>query len=267
MRSKRLNCPACKATDLEVIFTRDEWNFFAREQNDARKNFSAAMDKNMLLSFNNMMRCVVCGTTFTDFVPDKDSLSDFYQKYYGNDGYLAKINRKVSLNQRRIFVLKTLIKGRRFIDVGCNVGCSVEAARRNGFNATGLEIDSTAIGHAHSLYPENRFIVGTIEAAPSGEVFDLVYCTEVLEHVQDTNYFIESLAKLVAPGGVMFLTSPDSGHRTVRDKLATWDSVKPPEHLTLFTRRGIKTALKPLFKRIFILPNSKPGLQVIAFKS
>ncbi len=236
------------------------------EQNDSRKVFSDAMNKNMSLSFDNMMRCVFCKTTFTDFVPDKNSLSDFYHEYYGNDGYLAKITRKVSRNQRRIFVLKFLIKGRRFIDIGCNVGCSVKAARRNGFESTGLEIDSAAIAHANSLYPKNRFVLGTIEAAPKDETFDLVYCTEVLEHVQDADYFIESLAKLTAPKGVMFLTTPDSGHRTVRDTLATWDAVKPPEHLTLFTRRGIKIALKTGFKRVFVLPNSKPGLQVVAFK-
>lgn len=263
MRHYRPHCPGCKSSGIQAVFSRDEWASALKDQNDARCGFARAMDENASLAFDNMMMCPACGTAFTDFTPDAAALSEFYQEYYGNSGYLAKVDIKVSLNVRRIFALKLLMRGRRFIDVGCNVGCSVEAARRNGFNATGLELDATALEHARSLFPKNRFIVGGVEAAPEGEEFDLVYCTEVIEHVPDTESFIESLAKLVAPRGVLSLTCPQAGPR---EALMLMTELRPPEHITLFSRRGIKAALAPWFKHVLVLPNLKPGNQVIALK-
>ena len=264
MRTTRAQCPGCKSKEFEPVFSRKEWTSFVEGENDQRRRFAKAMDENASLAFENMLLCSLCGTAFTDFVPPDSALSDFYQQYYGNSGYLAKASRKVSLNVRRIFVLKLLTRGRRFMDVGCNVGCAVEAARRNGFAATGLELDATAIEHAKSLFPANRYIVGGVTAAPVGEVFDLVYCTEVIEHVPDTASFIDSISKLVAPGGILSLTCPEAG---ARDALIGMPELRPPEHLTLFSHQGIKSALAPWFKRVLVLPNFKSGNQVIAFKA
>jgi 2-polyprenyl-3-methyl-5-hydroxy-6-metoxy-1,4-benzoquinol methylase len=263
MRNYRSQCPGCKSNQVESVFSRNEWASFVKDKNDQRLLFLKAMDENASLAFDYMMRCSVCKTAFTDFVPPESALSGFYQHYYGNSGYLAKVNLKVSLNLRRIFALKLLTRDRRFVDVGCNVGCSVEAARRNGFAATGLELDATAIEHAKLLFPGNRFIAGSVEAAPAGEVFGLVYCTEVIEHVPDTESFVAALAKLVAPRGILSLTCPQAGPR---NELIGMPELRPPEHLTLFSRRGIKAALAPWFKRVVVLPNLKRGNQVIAFK-
>jgi hypothetical protein len=65
---------------------------------------------------------------------------------------------------------------------------------------------------------------------------------------------------------VLFLTTPDAGHRTVRGDLLRWGMICPPEHLTLFTRDGVRAALAPHFRRIVVLPNAKPGVRALAFK-
>ena len=100
---------------------------------------------------------------------------------------------------------------------------------------------------------------------PGGD-FDLVYCSEVIEHVPDVGHFVRQLAALVAPGGVLLLTTPDSGHKRVRNDMLHWETVRPPEHLTLFTRAGVRATLAPHFHRVVILPNAKPGVQALAFK-
>lgn len=214
-----------------------------------------------------MLRCRSCGTLFACRIPDAAALHDFYQTYDGNDGYQRKLARKVGLETRRIFLLKWLVRGRRFLDVGCNVGAAVEGARRNGFTATGLEIDAAAVAIARSAFPGNAFVCGNLDALPADGRFDLVYCTEVLEHVPDPAAFARALAGVVAPGGVLFLTTPDAGHRSVRNALLDWAEVKPPEHLTLFTKRGVRALLRPDFTSFRFLPNAKPGVQVIARRS
>jgi len=266
-RIGRLNsCPACGTSNPSVAFTRPEWSHFASTTTDSRRDFAAAMQADPALAFDAFLRCGGCGTVFTDHVPSTAALSRFYQQYHGNPGYLAKLDRKLALEKRRIFLLKFLTRGRRFLDVGCNIGCAVEAARRNGFTATGLELDETAVAIARERFPRNEFVAGTLDALAPDRAFDLVYCSEVIEHVPYVGRFVRQLATLVAPGGVLLLTTPDSGHRQVRDDVLHWDTLRPPEHLTLFTRPGLRAALAPHFRRIVILPNAKPGVQALAFK-
>jgi 2-polyprenyl-3-methyl-5-hydroxy-6-metoxy-1,4-benzoquinol methylase len=160
--------------------------------------------------------------------------------------------------------LKWLMAGRRFLDVGCNIGCAVEGARRNGFVSTGLDLSDFALKIARNRFPQNRFIFGTIDAAETTTKYDLVYCTEVLEHVASPQDFLRSLASLVASGGILFLTTPDAGHVSLRGNTINWGQVKPPEHITLFTRSGLREALAPYFRSIWFWPNMKPGIHLIA---
>jgi SAM-dependent methyltransferase len=261
---RRERCPACGSDRIAVAFDRQSWGRQFAGSADRRGGLAGMMEAEPALAFEAMLRCGACGTLFTDRVPELAALDSFYQSYHGNDGYLNKAARKLALEKRRVFMLKWLTSGRRFLDAGCNIGCAVEAARWNGFAATGLDLSTEALRIGRERFPRNRFLHGTIEVLQRGEVFDLVYCTEVLEHVPDPQRFLRSLAGTVASGGVLFLTTPDAGHSSVRDKLIGWDQVKPPEHIALFTKAGLRQALAPLFRTLWFVPNRKPGIQLAA---
>ena len=73
------------------------------------------------------------------------------------------------------------------------------------------------------------------------------------------------LAAISRPGGRVFITTPDIGHRRVPDDVTEWDMFSPPTHVqffdaatiaTLFERHGFR-----LRRRYFKL---KPGLQILA---
>ncbi|MBB5372002.1 methyltransferase domain-containing protein [Acidocella aromatica] len=256
-------CPACGSADLAAAFTRAEWRAAAP---DMRQDDEAAMQADPDLAFGAILRCSVCGTVCTDRVPTPAALGRFYGAYRSNTAYLAKLDKKLARDSRRLAWLKRLVRGRRFLDVGCNIGCTVEAARRHGFDATGLELGEDAVAIARERFPGNEFLTGTLDALPPGRQFDLVQCVEVIEHVPDVPRFAAGLAATVAPGGVLFLTTPDAGHWRVRGDLLRWEALRPPEHLALFTRAGVRAALAPHFRRIVVLPNAKPGVRVLAFK-
>ncbi len=206
----RTRCPACESEKTDAIFNRQAWarqfaagsgsgrplqpaseSASARrpatqratpanagvDRYDSRTTLMAMMEADPELRFEDILRCEHCGTLFTDRVPAVPALNRFYAAYYANDGYLRKVDRKLALEQRRIFIMKWLVSGRRFLDVGCNIGCAVEAARRNGFTATGIDLTPYALRIARERFPKNRFLEGTIDALEAGTVFDLVYCT------------------------------------------------------------------------------------------
>jgi 2-polyprenyl-3-methyl-5-hydroxy-6-metoxy-1,4-benzoquinol methylase len=262
----RTACPACGLVQLTAQFDRKSWSDQFAHSKDVRKTFADMMSADPRLAFEQMLMCNNCGTLFTDRVPPIEALGDFYTSHYGDTVHLGKMARKLALEKRRIFLLKWLMRGRRFLDVGCNIGCAVEAARWNGFTATGIELNAEAVKIARNNFPRNQFVESTIDDLTTTQVFDMVYCTEVLEHVPDPKTFIESLGRALVPGGVLFLSTPDAGHASVRRKLFSWDSVKPPEHLTLFTKDGMRHALSPVFTAPRFFPNRKPGIQLIAWR-
>src|SRR5207302_6586570 len=100
----------------------------------------------------------------------------------------------------------------------------------------GVDLDRPSIEYGRKHYPDNEFHCGTIEnlAATDPEPFDLVYTSEVIEHVPDVRSFCGNISKVLRPGGCLFITTPDISHwRRPRD-VRKWDGFGPPAHLIYF---------------------------------
>ena len=129
-------------------------------------------------------------------------------------------------------------RGRRFLDAGCNAGFATEAARTLGFDALGVDVDPVTIDTARQLFPKARFAAEDIATlATRGEQFDVLYCSEVIEHLPRPLPFLHSLRQLLAPGGRALLTTPDLGHRSLPEHLIGTEMIRPPEHLLYFDPR------------------------------
>jgi 2-polyprenyl-6-hydroxyphenyl methylase/3-demethylubiquinone-9 3-methyltransferase len=113
------------------------------------------------------------------------------------------------------------LAGRRAIDVGCGAGLLAEPLARLGAQVTAIDAapESIAVARAHAekqgLSIDYR--AGAVEDLRA-ESFDLVTSMEVIEHVTDPASFVVNLAGLLAPGGLMIVSTPN---RTPLSKLAT----------------------------------------------
>ena len=112
------------------------------------------------------------------------------------------------------------LEGKTALDVGCGAGLLAEPLARLGAKVTAVdaapELIEVAKAHAEGqgLAIDYRAIgVEQVE----GE-FDLVSSMEVVEHVADPQIFIGDLAKRLAPGGLLVLSTPN---RTAWSKLLT----------------------------------------------
>jgi len=104
------------------------------------------------------------------------------------------------------------LTGRRAIDVGCGAGLLAEPLARLGAAVTAIDAAPENIAVA-KLHAENQglsidYRAGGVEAL-HGDSFDLVTSMEVIEHVADPAAFVESLAGLLAPQGIMILSTPN----------------------------------------------------------
>ncbi|MDX2346851.1 MAG: bifunctional 2-polyprenyl-6-hydroxyphenol methylase/3-demethylubiquinol 3-O-methyltransferase UbiG [Legionella sp.] len=96
------------------------------------------------------------------------------------------------------------------LDIGCGGGVLSEGLAKKGAHVTGLDVEAGAIqtarAHAKTHDLNIHYVCEPVEhfKAP---LFDAVTCLEMLEHVDHPELIIESAARLVKPGGYVFLST------------------------------------------------------------
>ncbi len=100
------------------------------------------------------------------------------------------------------------LKGSKVLDLGCGGGLLAEEFAKKDADVTGVDIAENAIkvamNHAQGNELVIDYVVGSAEEIPAGDdTFDVVVCSDCLEHVDDLEKVIDN--REVAPGG-----DPDS---------------------------------------------------------
>lgn len=104
------------------------------------------------------------------------------------------------------------LKGVRTLDLGCGGGVVSAPLARMGAELTAIDASEEAIGAART-YAEQAGLDIRFECAPAealaarGERFQLVAALEIIEHVADVKAFLEAASALVAPGGLLVLST------------------------------------------------------------
>ncbi len=103
-------------------------------------------------------------------------------------------------------------EGLNLLDIGCGGGLLSEPMARLGFAVTGADASEKNVKTAGTHAAENGlkidYRVTTAESlAAAGLMFDVVLNMEVVEHVADLPSYLSACAKLVRPGGLMFVAT------------------------------------------------------------
>jgi ubiquinone/menaquinone biosynthesis C-methylase UbiE len=150
--------------------------------------------------------------------------------------------------RRRALLLREAGQGERVLDLGCGAGRFVAALRDAGADPVGVELAAAALERARRNVPgADLRLVAPGGSLPLGHgEIDLVWCSEVLEHVPDTVAFLTEVRRVLRPRGRLLVTVPDHGRlkRTLL-ALAHYDAHYDPlgEHLRFYTRRSLTRAL------------------------
>ena len=106
------------------------------------------------------------------------------------------------------------------LDVGCGAGLAAEAFARAGHDVLGLDAGEAVIAaaerHAAGQDLSLRYRAGTLASliAESAQ-FDAITAFEVIEHVPEPRGFLAELASLLAPGGVLVLSTLNRTRRSL----------------------------------------------------
>ncbi len=121
---------------------------------------------------------------------------------------------------------RRFVAGRRVLDAACGEGYGTALLGAVAADAVGVDIDAATVAHAagvHGARPNVGYVHGSVTALPfAAASFDAVVSFETIEHLDaaDQLRMIEEFARVLSPGGLLLLSSPDKrrysderGHR------------------------------------------------------
>ena len=104
-------------------------------------------------------------------------------------------------------------RGKRVLDIACGEGYGSALLAREAASVTGVDISADAIAHARRAYADVANVdyrQGSCTAIPLPDAsVDLAVSFETIEHIHEQAAFVAELARVLAPDGVLLLSSPD----------------------------------------------------------
>jgi 2-polyprenyl-3-methyl-5-hydroxy-6-metoxy-1,4-benzoquinol methylase len=180
----------------------------------------------------SVVQCQGCGLVYVNPRLDAEARHRHY-----NSGESSRIEYYLDVEaaDRRSFgeVLdraERMVPGKgELLDIGPNVGTCLALARERGWRVRGIEINAEAARHCREARGLD-VITGTLqpETYPEGR-FDVVLMGDVIEHVASPTYLMLTVARMLRPGGVALVSTPD-----IAGWVARLLQVKPVEHLHYF---------------------------------
>jgi len=217
----RRACPTCGGTDETLEFEKDHMR---------------------------IVRCRACDLVFVNPTFDEAHYeevyaSQAYQEIVRDLGIKSHEYRVQRFGSERVRMMSEHLRvnGRppRYLDVGCSTGFVVEAARDKGWEATGIDLNPSAIEFGRSRGLDIR-TVALDDAGFAPGSFDAVSLFDVLEHLLDPRRTLRMCVDLLAPGGILFLYVPnfDSASRLLMGANAHF--IWPTHHLNYYTPTTIR---------------------------
>ena len=148
-------------------------------------------------------------------------------------------------------------KGLKILDAGCGNGEFSEFIKNMGFDVVGIDISVSAVEKAKTRNPGIDFRVHSVEDLlpfNDGE-FDVIWSTEVLEHVFDVHACLCQFNRILKPEGQLILTVPYHGFiKNMAIALFGFERHYNPDisHIRFFTKDSIdKCLVRAGFSPIF----------------
>ncbi len=154
------------------------------------------------------------------------------------------IEKRVKKCNKRVRFVKRATLGRRLLDVGCNLGLFMEAARRSGFDVEGIEPAKPLAEKARQIFKH------VVQSAPLEEIsfpenktFDVITMWHVFEHLENPFDCLIKVRKWLNDVGILIIEVPNSASVDMRFLGEEWGKLQPFHHWWHFNPKAITLLL------------------------
>jgi 2-polyprenyl-3-methyl-5-hydroxy-6-metoxy-1,4-benzoquinol methylase len=175
-----------------------------------------------------------------ELTPLQENSKELYDSFYGDDHALQEYyddeyrlgffnlimsyleSEKISFNDKDV------------IDVGCGVGFLLLAIKEKFHtrSLTGSDFSQNAIDFSKKKFPGINFFRQDLNDPIPGN-YDIILCTEVLEHLEKPYLAIKNMLNALRPGGTMIITVPNGRYDSLNEHINFWS----PESWRFFLER------------------------------
>ncbi len=215
-------CPLCRSQEMKGVFVKDGYP---------------------------IVQCVTCGLQSVHPMPTSEEIVTHYQraayfhgeKEQGYREYTAMRKALLPLFQRRMAQIDERFPQRgRLLDFGCAAGYFLEVAQAHGWEVAGVELSAEMAERARAQ--THAPVARELDELEGG--FDVITLWEVVEHLPRPVETLAALRRRLRPGGLLMLSTPNTGHWQALREPAAWEGYRPPSHLVFFTAETLSRALE-----------------------
>ncbi len=197
----------------------------------------------------NLYKCKNCKLLFVFPVPKLiDVYDDNYfsgaERGFGYVDYDADKEPMISAFNYYIDLINNLgVSGGKLLDIGAATGFFMSIAKKRGFSVVGVELSDFAAKKGR----ENGLDIVTgdlLNTNFEGESFDVITMFDVLEHVPDPKKLIQEVSRIVRPGGLIIINTPDAESLWAKVLGKRWQLIMPPEHINYFSPQNLSMYLE-----------------------
>lgn len=221
MPLKNNNCPLCGHEGFKVILSQTRSGRIVRCQNCGFYYTNSLNKERVIVSKDNSA-----------------AYDDVSREYYLTKLKEKIVNANLHLNDIEEY---TKIKG-RLLDIGAYLGIFIQEAQKRGWQAQGIEPVREAAKFAQEKFSLPVENVSLEEFNSLDGSFDLITMYQVIEHLADPVASIEKVNKLLKPGGLLVIETPNIDNNWFKIFKSKWRNFIP-EHFQFFDKRTLKFLL------------------------
>lgn len=195
-------------------------------------------------------RCGECGALFLDPMLSELELGSFYPEVYYSHQPVPAARSGHGWRQRlRAALLPIAPKepdfetAGRMLDIGCGSGWMLDHYEDLGWEAEGVEYSESACEAGRAAGRSIR-AGSLLDARFPDDHFDYVRSNHSFEHMNNPHETLDEMARILKPGGTLFLGVPDSSGLTARIFQDEWYYIGAPVHVINYDRRNLGELLQ-----------------------
>ena len=192
----------------------------------------------------NLVRCAGCRSLFLDDLSSPPHIEDS-PAVRDHINFYVELSAGIDVMADLLYKVRT--RGiRNYLEIGCGFGFVLDFARHVfGWRVAGVDPGIIARTGEKDLGLEIAPDYVTPGYDFGGRRFDLIMCSEVVEHVPAPGQFLETLKRGLTQEGTLLLTTPNADRvRSDTSPSLLLPILQPGFHLVLFTRESIEHALR-----------------------
>ena len=136
---------------------------------------------------------------------------NIYKNLYSDQKNLGNLADSVRIKKMLAIIDRLNLNDKNILDIGCYNGTFLSLIKNRNNNFFGIEASEWGLNKSRQKGIEvNQYFFDDTTRLPSADgYFDVVVAGEIIEHIYNTNFFLEEIQRILKPAGKLILSTPN----------------------------------------------------------